>query len=262
MANKLNKDEFEDAKAWNFPPVEDSESDFTPGTDALNRPRGQWKYEAPEEEQEVKPLTAEDIEAIRASAFQEGLTNGHAEGFEKGREEGFADGLEAGTAQGKEDGLAAGMLEAKSLVDEQNQTLQSLFDQIHQPLAQINSEVKKELVVLALSLAKAVIKVEVSLDQNALHQAIEEGIAALPIQENAYQIELNPDDLALVQQKYNAEQMAERKWVLKENTLLERGGCKILTSNNAVDLSIAKRCEDIFTPLLFNQGLTNDPRAS
>lgn len=265
-----DRDIFEQAKPWDLPTVEDDKHALQAGheqalggrTDALNRPRGQWKYEAPEEEQEIKPLTAQDIEAIRASAYQEGLLSGHQEGFEKGQTEGLAQGLESGKAQGQLEGAEAGKSEAKENIDAQMQTLQSLCEQINEPLAQINDDVKKELLILAVSLAKAVINVEVEQNDKVLLKALDEGIAALPAQEKSYQLELHPDDIAIVHEHFDQETLKEKNWSIKHNHELTRGGCKILTSNNAVDVSIARRCENVFTQLLFNQGVNDDPRAS
>ena len=58
------------------------------------------------QEQEVKPLTAADLEEIRQAAredgFQEGREAGYQEGFEKGRADGHQQGLQAGEAEGRE----------------------------------------------------------------------------------------------------------------------------------------------------------------
>jgi flagellar assembly protein FliH len=263
---EADKDIFEQAKPWDLPSVQDDDEvrqqAELPTTNALNRPRNQWKFEAPEEEQEIQPLTAQDIEAIRASAYQEGLLSGHKEGLEKGLAQGQEEGLEAGKTQGHSEGLEAGKSEAKEHIDAQVETMQRLFDEIHQPLAQINDEVKKELVILAVSLAKAVINVEVERNDKVLLKAIEEGIAALPAQEKSYQLELHPDDIAIVHAHFEPEVLKEKNWLLNENLALARGGCKILTVNNAVDVSISRRCENILTQVLFNQGLADDPRAS
>lgn len=252
----------EKAKAWDLPRVDDMNAALDMQTNALNRPRGQWKYEAPDEDKDVKPLTAQEIEAIRDSAYQEGLANGHKEGFEKGQAEGLSQGIEEGKEQGHKEGLETGQLEAKTQIDEQLGIMQSLIEQIHTPLAQINEEVKKELILLAVNLAKAVINVEIQQNEQVLLNAIEAGLKALPTQESTYHIELHPSDIELVQQHFSSQTIAENNWQIVENGELKRGGCKILTNNNAVDVSIAKRCENIFTPLLLNQGLNDDPRAS
>ena len=56
--------ELEDAKGWDLPHVDEQDTIDDGKTNALNR-RSDWKYEPPEEPEEIKPPTAEEIEAIR-----------------------------------------------------------------------------------------------------------------------------------------------------------------------------------------------------
>lgn len=259
--NDTDKDIFEDAKLWDFPSVNDTEAELDLATNALNRPKGQWKFEAPEEEQEITPLTAQDIEAIRASAYQEGLDSGHKEGFEKGYAEGLVKGTEQGVLDGNEQGLSQGKEQAKAQIDEQSAQFTALISQLHAPLARVDKEVQKELVVLAKALASAVIKVELQQNQQVLLHAIEEGIKALPIQESHYHILLNPSDIQWLTAHFGAQHIAQNNWHFIANEDLLAGGCKIQTQNNAVDVSIEKRCDQVFTQLLFDQGVADDPRA-
>ena len=39
---------------------------------------------------------------------------------------------------------------------------------------------------------------------------------------------------------------------------MERGGCDITTVQNAVDVSIERRCRDVIDKFLLNQGLSDD----
>ena len=77
-------EELEDAKGWDLPHVEQPESTQESKTNALNR-RSDWKYEPPEEPEEIKPPTAEEIEAIRQAAYEEGYNEGKQTGFEEGK---------------------------------------------------------------------------------------------------------------------------------------------------------------------------------
>jgi len=45
---------------------------------------------------------------------------------------------------------------------------------------------------------------------------------------------------------------------LVEAPAMERGGCDITTAQNAVDVSIERRCRDVIDKFLLNQGLSND----
>jgi flagellar assembly protein FliH len=251
---------FEDAQLWNLPSVNDEQAKLEGTTDAFNQPKNRWKFEAPEQEEEIKPLTAKEIEAIRAAAYQEGLAGGHEEGFTKGYDEGLVQGKEKGSKQGTQDGFAAGKSEAQEQVDAQMLTLATLIDTVKNPTQLINNEVKNELIILATSLARAIIKTDVQQNQEILIQAINEGIKTLPVNESQYRITLHPEDIDTAKAHFGEQHIQDSGWQLIESNELARGGCHIHTATNAVDVSIERRSEQVFTQLLLNQGLVDDPR--
>lgn len=256
-----DKDIFQDAKLWDYPSVDDQLAQEDNATNALNRPRGKWKFEAPEEDQEVQPLTAQDIEAIRLSAYQEGLKGGHEEGFQKGYEEGLEKGQQAGMEEGKANGIEQGKAQGQTQIDETSARFESLISQLQAPLAFVQADAQKELVILAKSLSNAVIKVESKQNEQVLLQAIEEGIKALPIQESQYRILLHPDDLTWLTEHFTQSYIDDKNWLLVASESHAQGGCSIQTQNNAVDVSIENRCQQIFSQLLFDQGVADDPRS-
>ncbi|WP_371192695.1 flagellar assembly protein FliH [Glaciecola sp. SC05] len=252
----------DDVKLWDLPSVEDIQDDDSTQTNAFNRPLNKWKFEAPEQEEDVQPLTAEDIEQIRKAAFEEGVSAGHEQGYEDGHVQGLEAGKIEGLALGKQTGLEQSKAEADEAAKVQLDALQSILEQLQAPLAQVDAEVKNELVLLAISLAKAIIKTEVSQSTESLLQVISESMAVLPIQESTYQIHLQADDLASLQQQFDEQTLQNKRWQLHANNDLARGGCKIVSHSNAVDMSIARRCEQVFDQVLLEQGLVDDPRAS
>jgi flagellar assembly protein FliH len=254
-----SSESFSDAKTWDLPPV--NSDVHSTATNALNKSRT-WKYEPPEVEEELKPLTAKDIEEIRAAAYEEGFSLGKEEGYTAGLEQGKQEGLEQGINEGKEQGLAEGMQAGQEQMEELARSWQAIIEQASNPLAQVNQELEKELVILAVKLAKAVINVEVTTQNDVMLSAISEGIKVLPIQESQYQFQMNPIDVAMVKGHFGEEALAESNWKLIENPAIERGGCELTTKNNAVDMSIERRTADVFTPFLNAQGLQHDPRNS
>lgn len=256
----LDDPRFQDAKLWDLPSVNDEQAKLDIATDAFNRPKNRWKFEAPEQEEDVRPLTAKEIEAIRAAAYQEGLISGHEEGFGKGEIEGLAHGKQQGLSEGREEGLETGKADAKQEVDEKLLALSTLINNITSPTERINEEVQNELVILAVNLAKAVIKTDVQHNPKILIQAIGEGIKTLPLNEDRYQISLQADDLAMVKAHFGEQHIKDNNWQLIEATDLSRGGCSIQTTANAVDVSIERRSEQVFGQLLLNQGLADDSR--
>lgn len=252
----FSESELEGAQEWDLPYVEDKFAAQDTSTNALNR-RSDWKYEPPEEPEEILPPTAKEIEAIRQAAHEEGFAQGQAEGLESGKSEGLAQGLEEGRTQGHQEGLEQGLKEGQEQVDTQTQQWQTLTEHMHNPVQEIDEQVRKEVVKLAVALARSVIRTQVLANENVILQALSEGLKALPVTENQYSIHLNPDDLHCIQSHFGEDVIKERGWVLVETPGLERGGCDIVTQNNAVDLSIERRCKNILDKFLLEQGLTD-----
>jgi flagellar assembly protein FliH len=254
----FSESEVSEAKKWDLPFVDDPHAprDNEP-TNALNR-RSDWKYEPPEEEEEILPPTAQEIEAIRQAAFDEGHLEGKTTGFDEGKAEGLEKGYAEGLEKGQAEGLSQGLEEGRQQVATQAEVWQLLAEKLHDPLSQVNDETRDQLVKLAVTLAKAVIKTEVTTNTQVIQQALSEGIKALPINQTEYQIHMHPEDIAVVQAHLGEEEIAKKGWNFIESAAMERGGCDIATAHNAVDVSIERRCRDVIEKFLLNQGLSDD----
>lgn len=244
-------------KAWDFPYVEESHRTQEKNqTNAFNR-QSNWKYEPPEPEIEILPPTAEEIEAIRASAHAEGFSQGQEEGHAQGAEQGLAKGHEEGFAKGLEEGITTGLTNGAEQVQQQLNSWALLIDSLQNPVAKVEKELEKELVLLAVSLAKGVIRCEVKTNTDLIFQALSEGLKALPIQEKHYQIHLHPDDIELVNNHFSSEEMTKHRWDFIESPEMSAGGCEIVTQSNAVDISIERRVKDVIDKFLLEQGLSH-----
>jgi flagellar assembly protein FliH len=260
--NDLNEpsdqtEEVEDFKAWDLPYIEDinqSTDDLT--TNAFNRKSG-WKYEPPEPEIEILPPTAEEVEGIRAAAHAEGFAQGQQEGHTQGYDEGKAKGQEEGLAKGMEEGTAQGVASGEEQVQQQITSWVSLIDSIQNPVANVEEALEKELVLLAVSLAKGVIRSEVKTNTDLIFQALREGLKALPIQEKHYLIHLHPDDIELVNNHFNPEEISQHRWDFIASPEFSAGGCEIVTQSNAVDITVERRVKDVIDKFLLEQGLSH-----
>ena len=250
-------EELEDAKGWDLPHVEQPQSMQESKTNALNR-RSDWKYEPPEEPEEIKPPTAEEIEAIRQAAYEEGYNEGKQTGFDEGKAEGQAQGHQEGLASGHETGLAQGLEQGQAQISQQTELWESLVTQLHEPLTKVDEQVRKEVVKLAVALARSVVRTEVRTNEDIILQALSEGLKVLPVEENHYSIHLHPEDIQLVQAHFGEETIKERGWTLIDTPGMERGGCDIVTQHNAVDLSIERRSRNVLDKFLLEQGLSDD----
>jgi len=196
-----------------------------------------------EEEVVIKPLTAGDIEQIRQAAFDEGISQGKEEGFgqgyNEGREQGYQDGLQQGQAEGKKLGLSEG----EQLIREQLAQLQLLIDQLQQPLQKVDAAVEQSLLNLSLQMAQAVLGVEVKTNPQCILNTLREAVEALPYQAEKLVIKLHPDDVAIIQQHYTSEEIAERLWQIRSEPALERGDCRVESTESSVDRTLKTRLQ-------------------
>lgn len=251
----MSDDKDTGVKTWDLPHIDmNLQQQDADSTDVFNRPRG-WKYEPPEEEIEIQPPTAEEIEAIRAAAQADGFAQGQQEGHTLGLEQGKKEGYEQGLAQGKNEGHEQGLAASKEEVSQHIDALIQLLEKLQKPVDSVEKNLEKELVQLAVSLARAVIRSELKTNKDMIFQAISEGLKVLPIQESRYQIHLNPDDISLVKSHFSSEEMEKHKWNLVESPHISRGGCEIITDSNAVDITVERRVRDVLDRFLLEQGL-------
>lgn len=196
-----------------------------------------------EEEVVIKPLTADDIEQIRQAAFDEGISQGKEEGFgqgyNEGREQGYQDGLQQGQAEGKKLGLSEG----EQLIRDQLAQLQLLIDQLQQPLQRVDAAVEQSLLQLALQMAQAVVGVEVKTNPQCILNTLREAVDALPYQAEKLVIKLHPDDVAIIQQHYSNTEIAERMWQIRSEPALERGDCRVESTESSVDRTLKTRLQ-------------------
>ena len=238
---------------WQFPDITSEELRQGEKTNALNKPR-RWQYEPPEadddeEEQQLQPITAEELEQIREAAreegFKEGYNAGHAEGIEAGHQEGINQGQQEGFNKGFEQGLADG----KAQMEQQAGELLKLLDSLSHPEQKITDDVEAELLEMVMELTEAIC-LDVPYKQPELVKvAVRNALEVLPVTDQRVVIHLNPDDLELVQDMYSEEQLREHGWLLNKDDLLERGGCRVTTESSSVDYTLRSRIKSVFEKL-------------
>jgi len=256
--DQIDKSDLDEFVRWEIPVVEDTNQPIQDKpTNALNK-KTEWKYEPPEKEEEIRPPTAEEIEAIRQAAYDEGFSQGkeagHTQGFEEGKTEGLEQGLQEGQEQGHEAGFETGKTEVEGLIAR----WQSLVEQLHHPLNKLDEDATRQLTKLAVTLAKAVIYTEAKINDDVIITAVEKGLAALPINESNVQILLNEADVEAIKQHFGEEKIKEKGWEIVSSASITPGGCEIVSHNNAVDVSVEKRCRSVLETFLLNHGLSDD----
>ena len=254
-----------DFQEWELPDFEDNESIEEDELDLFGR-AASWYQPQPEKIQEPKeegpkPLTLDDIESIRASAYEDGFNEGKESGFAQGLEEGKLQGLSEGHQEGLKQGLEEGLSEGKVKVDVQTLHWEQLVSRLHRPLEKLDENIEFQLIKLSTSLAEQMARCEVTVNQQVILQALKQGIQALPVNDQTIVISLNPDDLIFVQEAFSEEECNKRGWDLRAEPTLLRGDCQIQTQSSSIDYTFSSRVEQVLKHFL-KENYQNSPEVS
>ena len=252
MQKVVKPDEEQSLDVWSVPNVEAELSvEDEEQTNAMGLKRT-WKYEPPEvdEEEELVPLTADDIEQIRQAAYDEGFNQGKEDGFAKGYDEGKASGHEEGVKLGQEEGLSKGLEQAQEQIETLTSHWQGLIDDLHSPLKNVEKNIEEQMLHLVVQLTEAVTLHEAKTNPEILLAAISEGIKALPSQDAQTQIMLHPDDIKLVEAQFGEQYIQEQGWRLLPAPQMSQGSCQIENSTSNIDLQIKSRLKEVVESFL------------
>lgn len=173
------------------------------------------------ENERLNIMTAESIEALQKKAYQEG--------HEQGMQQGLADGAES--------------------IRKSVARLEGVFNTLHEPLKELDEAVVEQMVALAISVARQIIRREIKTDPSQIIAAVREAIAVLPVGSRQLQVYLNPAD-ALIVKEAMAISPDDHRWKIIDDPTLTQGGCKVVTEKSSIDASIEERITRIMTGVL------------
>jgi len=195
------------ATSWTVPSLDE----FANGRRATDVPS--QDVDAPPE-----PPTAAEIEAIQTAAHDEGFSRGHAEG------------------------LAAGRAQA----EHERQVLVVLASQLTRPLAELDNEVERALVNLALSMARRIVGKAVTDDPENLRTLVHRVVSHLGKLESTVEVELCPEDY----ERLNALDNLDSLWSLRSNPELQPADVVVRQADTEVDGRLSGRIESLAADML------------
>lgn len=167
---------------------------------------------------------AAEIERQIQEAFATAREMGHADGYR----EGYA----AGEAAGREAGLAEVRLEASRLA--------TLAEGFAAALRTSEAQLGSDLLELALSIARQVVRAQVRTHPEWLIDVVREAMLALPSQHGHPTLYVHPDDATMVRERL-ADSIAHTGWRIAEDATIEPGGCRVENGASEVDATLASR---------------------
>jgi flagellar assembly protein FliH len=160
--------------------------------------------------------------------------------------------LQESEARGYQAGLAKAQAHSQVSLDglaARVRQLDAILELLGQPLAQLDTEVEKELLHLALAVGKQLARRELRIDPAQVIGIIRESLSQLPAAARDVRIHLHPEDAATVRERL-AQPTNERAWTIVEDPTLTRGGCMVRTENSQIDVRLESRVNAVIANAL------------
>jgi flagellar assembly protein FliH len=157
------------------------------------------------------------------------------------QEEAYKEAFDQGLAEGRK----AGQVEVRAQVDK----LAAMFHDLAKPFEVLDAEVERELLTLAMALARQIVRRELKTDPTQIIGIVRDAIAALPVTAREVRVHVHPEDAAVVRE-HLAPTESERAWTLVEDPVMARGGCQITTTTSRIDARLETRLAAILSELM------------
>jgi len=174
------------------------------------------------------PLTAREIKAvedeicrIKEQAYQEGFN------------------------KGQQDGLASGQQQADKTI----QSITTILEALSTPLKYVDEKLEDELVNLAVSIAKQIVRRELKTDPAQIVGVVKESLSFIPSSAQNIRVYLNPEDAEIVR-KIMPVNAGERSWNIIDDPVLSRGSCNVETDATVVDATFESRIATIAAEIM------------
>jgi flagellar assembly protein FliH len=96
---------------------------------------------------------------------------------------------------------------------------------------------------------KQLFRREIKIDPSHVIGVVREAIQLLPIASRNVQVQLHPDDAALVRETLSPAE-GEPAWTIVEDPLVAHGGCRITTENSHIDATTEARLQAVINATL------------
>ncbi|MGE0115373.1 MAG: FliH/SctL family protein [Steroidobacteraceae bacterium] len=202
-------------------------------------------------------MSADTAEATAASSWLPPAVDGPRAGRRHKPTLGELDDIEKiawdeGYAKGHAAGLATAEKELRKRTDELDlrvRQFDAVLKTLSGPLQQLDEEVETQLVSLAFTIAKHVVRRELRADPGQVIAVIRETVGLLPLAQRNVRVHLHPLDAAIVRERL-AEPQTERAWTLVEDPVMSRGGCRVSTDTAQIDARLEVRLANVLNHLL------------
>jgi flagellar assembly protein FliH len=176
--------------------------------------------------------TVQELEDLEQRTYDEAFAKGHAEG--------------------RAQGLAAAEREMRPQIQQLQERvarLDTIINSMARPLEELDPEVEDQLLQLALTIGRHLVRRELRIDPSQVIAIIRETVALLPASARDVRVHLHPEDAAVVREKLSAP-VGERVWTIAEDPVMGRGGCRVTTETAQIDARLDTRIGSVISALL------------
>jgi flagellar assembly protein FliH len=191
---------------------------------------------------------SEELLASAQAEAEELKKTAHAQGLIEGRNEGRMRGLEEGRATGQEQALN----EARARLTELSNALVAMVTQLDQSRQDMETEALREVVDLAVAIARRVTKRQGQIDPEVLMSNLADAMK-LVVHASDVRLAVHPSQRQVLEETLPRLQM---QWPnlehveLSEDDSLAAGGCRITTRHGQVDADLEQQLDRIIADLL------------
>jgi flagellar assembly protein FliH len=178
--------------------------------------------------------TVQELEDVEKRAYEEAYAKGRAEGLASAERE-----------------MRPQMQQLQARIER----LDSIIGTLARPLHDMDAVVEDQLVQLALTVAKHLVRRELRIDPSQVIAIIRETVALLPASARDVRVHLHPEDAAVVREKLAAP-AGERVWTIVEDPVMGRGGCRVTTDTAQIDARLETRIGTVVSALLGEERVT------
>lgn len=161
----------------------------------------------------------------------------------QGYDKGFEQGLEVGEAEGRKNGEAAARAEFEKKVGSLNGILQHVLGELKYRKQSIQAQAEAEMLVLALEVARKIVRREVITDEKFVVPILMEAVA-LTNNKNDLIVKVNPEDHRVIEEEIPTLEAVFSdigRVSISDDPAMQRGGVRVLSRQGEVDLSIEEQ---------------------
>ena len=167
--------------------------------------------------------------------------------------------FERGRMQGQTEGQGA----ERQVKAEHGASVAQLIDQLRAQFAELGESGANALLDLAFTIARQVVRREISVQRDALLPVAREAISMIIDQHAHPRVFVNPQDFALLRADLEADGLFKGCRFIAD-ARIARGGCRVETAQGDIDATLATRWERVLAALRATDGVGNleEPIAS